>query len=109
VIKNQSLIVCSAMKMDNDLISPCNGVIKIIMCKVGDVVQGGVGLIRIFPDTKAQSSSTINEEKSKNLNDNNNDITKKFIDKQLEDIERRKMMVGCKCKFFIVCESLLNS
>ncbi len=47
VTKGQRLLVIEAMKMENDVKSPRDGVVKAVLCKVGDAVEGGATLVEV--------------------------------------------------------------
>ena len=47
VTKGQRLLVIEAMKMENDVKSPRDGVVKAVLCKVGDAVEGGATLVEL--------------------------------------------------------------
>ncbi|HEX9641455.1 MAG TPA: biotin/lipoyl-containing protein [Candidatus Krumholzibacteria bacterium] len=49
VEEGESLVVLEAMKMQNDLPSPSNGVVAEILCKPGESVDSGQLLIRLDP------------------------------------------------------------
>ena len=44
VTKGEAVVVLEAMKMENALVAPCDGVLKAINCKSGDTVAKGATL-----------------------------------------------------------------
>lgn len=47
VSKGAGLLVLEAMKMENEIQSPCDGVVEDVMVEAGQTVEGGAELIRI--------------------------------------------------------------
>ena len=55
VKRGQELIVVEAMKMENALVAPTDGVVMSVAVKVGDMVAPGPALIVIEPAAEAAS------------------------------------------------------
>ena len=52
VVKNESLIIMEAMKMENVLKAPCSGTVRNIYVKENESVEGEVKLIEIESNEK---------------------------------------------------------
>lgn len=50
VAAKQPLVIVESMKMENEIKSPANGIIKSIHFKAGDLVESGQPIIKIIPD-----------------------------------------------------------
>ena len=50
--KGAPILTLEVMKMEQTLRAPFAGVLKVIKCKVGDIVQEGVELAEIEPEAK---------------------------------------------------------
>lgn len=50
VTKGDTVIIVSAMKMESEYKSPCNGIIKRIHVKAGDTIEGNEPLVEIEPE-----------------------------------------------------------
>jgi 3-methylcrotonyl-CoA carboxylase alpha subunit len=57
VTRGQELIVVEAMKMENALVAPIDGVVTLIEAKVGDMVQPGSPLVVVEPKAAEVAAS----------------------------------------------------
>jgi biotin carboxyl carrier protein len=57
VREGQGILVLSAMKMENELKSPADGIVRVVYVKKGDVVEAGASLVEVQPLPEESSSS----------------------------------------------------
>ena len=54
VEEGQALVIVEAMKMENEIRSPSNGIVKSVNFSVGDLVDAGVPIVELETDNQGE-------------------------------------------------------